>query len=248
MALLGDPTNTGEWAQSFLSLLGDPLTTSNIDYVEAWEAAESPTGYGYNPLGTEETEPGSQVVPQDVGTGYSVQAFKSLSSGLLASVATVLGNPANSKLIAALKTGSSTTAELSKAQSAPGASWATGNEPDITQSSTGYGVSTAFTYGGKLGETPGAAPTAGVVTGVGPINLAYTNPAGAVISVVGDATGAVTKSLASSIFGPLFGWVEEGAADITFVGFGLLLILIGLAITFKGEEGAAPDAAAAAVA
>jgi hypothetical protein len=41
--------------------------------------------------------------------------------------------------------------------------------------------------------------------------------------------------------------VAAGAADVTFVGFGLLLVVVGLLITFKSEGGeAAPVVAKAA--
>ena len=71
-----------------------------------------------------------------------------------------------------------------------------------------------------------------------------------------QSAGSLSSDLTKSVFGPVAKWIEEGAADVTFVGFGLLLIVVGLVVTFKGgpssdvagSAGVAKDAAAAAVA
>lgn len=223
------PTNTGEWAKDLLTELGDPLTASNVSYLESWQAAESPSGYGYNPLGTKQTEAGS-VNANSAG----VQAFKSWAQGLQATVTTFTAYAGNSALLSRLHQGNATVAQLDAAQAS--GSWATGAEPHLS----GQGSSTPFTYGGSMGEQPGAS---GVATASGggidwnPLHYIAgiggphpVSPSGAVSAVEG-----IPGDIVSGIFGPITGWIEKGAADVTFIGFGLLLIVIGLVVTFKSE-------------
>lgn len=226
-----DPTNTGQWAHDLLSALGDPQTASNVGYIEAWEQRESPSGYGYNPLGTEETAKGSTNA-----NSAGVQAFRSWLSGLNATVATFKGDPANQPLELALSEGNASLGTLAGAQA--GGSWATGAEKDINALGTPH----AFTYGGAQGEVPGAVGIAAVSGDTQPnghtflstvLSLGGHLPGGGVESAIPDNPSSITKSLASSVFGPVAGWIEEGAADVTFIGFGLLLIVIGLVVTFK---------------
>lgn len=246
-----DPTNSGQWAQDLLSILpnpetgkiGDPLTAQNVGYIEAWVPHESPSGFGYNPLGTEETAPGSIHAP---GNSATVQAFQSWLSGLTATAATFTGDKANAQLLADLGNGHASLAQLAAAQSVPGSSWATGGEKTISQ----LGTSQPFQYGGDHGLIFGAA---GIASAPGDTGAAATGskagahswfgsiltlgghlPGGGVITDVTNAPESIAKSVASSVFGPLVGWIEEGAADVTFIAFGLLLVVIGLTVTFKG--------------
>ena len=248
----GGPTNTNQWAQDLLGLLNDPITASNVNYLELWQHAESPSGFGYNPLGTEQVAPGSVHAPGNTAT---VQAYRSWYSGFAATLQTLTGNAANSNLLAALKKGNDTTAQLDAAQATPGASWAGGPETRLS----GTGTSENFLYGGVSGlqaGKQGILSTTGDPSGSSLTSQAWTNPVGAGVTAVGDVAGGALSGFAGSIFKPLVGWIEEGAADVTFIGFGLLLIVIGLTVTFgKGasdEVNAEPapvkDAAVAAVA
>jgi hypothetical protein len=251
-----DPTNSGQWAQDLLSSLGDPETASNIGYIEAWEQHESPSGFGYNPLGTEETSPGSIHAP---GNTASVQAFDSWYSGLNATVRTFTGDAGNANLEKDLASGDASLAQLSKDQTQ--GSWATGGESAIAS----LGTSTNFLYGGAYGLVAGAkgvASTPGDVLDPSPgvkFPLAPESPdplkyPGEIFGDTAQTASGVAKKLASSVFGPLTGWIEEGAADVTFVGFGLVLVVIGLIVTFKGggdssvDPAPVKDAAVAAVA
>lgn len=251
-----NPTNSAQWAKDLLTQLGDPLSTTNVGYIEAWISLESPSGYGYNPLGTEQGAPGSTNA-----NSAGVQAFTSWAQGLSATVATLYNYAGNSQLLAALKRGNASLAQLGAAQAQ--GSWKTGAEPGISA----LGTSQPFSYGGVQGEQKGAS---GVATSKGAPNPTgwfgqwiepYTPYPGAVGVVHG--VESIPSKIVSGVFGPLVKWIEAGAADVTFVGFGLLLVVIGLVVTFKGEPsvnvasptggvaeagGAAKDAAAAAVA
>lgn len=220
------PTNTGQWAQDLLTALGDPLTQSNIGYLEAWQHAESPSGYGYNPLGTEQTAPGSTNA-----NSAGVQAFQSWAQGISATVATFTGYAGNSKLLALLKKGNATTAQLDAAQRQ--GSWATGGESSIA----GPGTSTAFTYGGLQGEQLNAKGYATGGSGVTAIQKGLQQElqqAGSGLNPSQDLSN-IGSNVVSGVFGPVAKWIEKGAADVTFIGFGLLLIIVGLSVTFHSE-------------
>lgn len=230
-----NPTNTGEWAHDLLSELGAPQTPSNVGYIEAWEHLESPSGFGYNPLGDETGAPGSIHAP---GNSASVQAYQSWLSGLNTTAYNLTSLPQNAGIVTDLKSGDATLAELSAAQSQGG--WKGGLEQEINR----LGSSTPFTYGGASGIQQGApgvatkptdtpAPAAGHTLLSTIFTLGGHLPGGGVISKVPDSP----STIASSIISPLTSWIEQGAADVTFVGFGLLLVTIGLIVTFKSGGG-----------
>jgi hypothetical protein len=232
-----NPTNSGQWAEDELTILGDPLTKTNVGYIEAWIPHESPSGFGYNPLGTEQTAPGSIHAP---GNSATVQAFQSWLSGLNATAKTFTGDAANAQLLADLKNGHASLAQLSAAQSVAGSSWATGGEKTISA----LGTSQPFTYGGDHGLTYGAK---GIASGPGDSNATPAPGAhswfGTILTLGGhlpgggtitDVTTAPEKAV-SGVFGPILRVIEEGAADVTFIGFGLILVTIGLVVTFKGS-------------
>jgi hypothetical protein len=138
-----------------------------------------------------------------------------------------------------LKSGDATLAQFSTAQAEGG--WATGAEQEIHA----LGSSTPFSYGGASGLVKGAPGVASVAGDTKPPAAGHTLlstiftlgghlPGGGVIAKVPDNPSSVAKDLASSVFGPVASWIEEGAADVTFVGFGLLLVIVGLVVTFKG--------------
>lgn len=246
-----DPLNTQQWAADFLTDISAPLTASNENYVELWETAESPSGWGYNPLGTEETANKSKSAQPGSTSSHPVQAYTSWDEGLSATLATLSGDSGNATLVKDLQKGNASVSTLDQAQTL--GSWATGDEPNLA----GSGASTAFKYGGSYGEQPGVAGVAASSKGVfGDIGFTITHPfqigeqGGSDIGgAINSGAGAVASKAGSSVFGPVVKWVEEGAADVTFVGFGLLLIVVGLLVTFKGDaEETAPAVAAGAVA
>lgn len=251
-----DPTNTGEWAHDLLYDLGAPATAFNVGYLEAWQHGESPSGFGYNPLGEETTAPGSVHA---AGNSASVQAYTSWAEGLDTTASNLESLPQNAGIVKALRSGDASFATLSAAQLEGG--WSGGGESAIAAS----GTSTPFTYGGVVGESPGAK---GVATSPGnptgwfgqwieptlenpfPLPGVTKLPGGSTVpggGVITNAVGAIPKALADGTFGPIVKWIGAGAADITFIGFGLLLVLIGLGIAFKGEAQEAIPLAAAAV-
>jgi len=223
-----NPTNTSQWAKDFLTSLGAPSTASNVGYVEAWQAQESPSGYGYNPLGSTENPPfGGAVNVNSSG----VKAYQSWAQGLAAVDQMITSQSRNTPLLEALRSGIAGFATLSTAQAQ--GSWASANEKNISAP----GTSTPFTYGGSQGLVKGAPGVAGGGPGVlGQVGHVL-NPVGT--NFLGSGTAANTaksavSGLTSGIFGPLVSWLEKGAADVTFVGFGLMLVIVGLVVTFKG--------------
>lgn len=247
-----DPTNTGQWAQDLLSTLGEPITSTNVGYLEAWQTHESPSGYGYNPLGEETKAAGS------TNANYAgVQAYTSWAEGLTTTAHNLTSLPQNAGILAAFKKGNASLSEFSTAQSEGG--WSTGGESSIDS----LGSSTGFTYGGAQGEQKGAAGVSGAENPTGwfgqwiepvindPIPLpgltklpgGSTTPGGGTLTNAANTVTGPLSSFAGSIFKPLVGWIEEGAADVTFIAFGLLLVTIGLVITFKGGSSIDMEAA-----
>jgi hypothetical protein len=246
-----DPTNTGQWAQDLLASLGDPETNTNIGYIEEWESHESPSGFGYNPLGTEQSAKGSTDA-----NSAGVQAFDSWLSGIQATDAT-LNNGRNNALEADLSLGDASLSMFSAAQAQ--GSWATGAEKEINS----LGTPQTFQYGGVQGEQAGvkgiasvpADSSAGAHSWFGSIlTLGGHLPGGGVITDVTTAPEKAASAAVSGVFGPVAKWVEEGAADVAFIGFGMLLVVVGLIVTFKGstedvvDTSPAPVKAAAAAA
>ena len=248
-----DPTNTGQWAADELYSLGAPINPFDVSYLEAWQTHESPSGFGYNPLGDETGATGSIHAP---GNTASVQAYTSWLQGLQTTTYNLTSLPQNAKIVAALRSGNATYAELSAAQAQGG--WGGGGEKTIAAP----GTSTPFNYGGPWGLKQGATGVAGngtITPGKAPNptglfgqTLHVTDGIGNALDPFGNnpfgfsTVQKAKSSIVSGVFGPLTKWITAGAADVTFIGFGLLLVVIGLAITFKGEgEEAAPVAAAA---
>jgi hypothetical protein len=258
-----NPTNSGQWAQDLLTQLGDPLSASNIGYLEAWIPHESPSGFGYNPIGTEQTTPTSIHAP---GNAATVQAYQSWADGLAATVKTFTGWAGNKNLIADLQKGNASYAQLAADQAT--SSWSTGGEKTIAAP----GTSTPFTYGGSYGliygakgvasapgdstaAAPAAAPASRGVTG--DIWYTITHPyqighqAGASLEKSGGPgaqLNAVTGGITSGIFAPVAKWIEHGAADVTFVVFGLVLVVVGLSVAFKDTQAGGDALGAAKVA
>lgn len=224
-----DPTNTGQWAKDLLNELGAPATPFNVGYLEAWQTTESPSGYGYNPVGDETTANNSTNA-----NSAGVQAYTSWLEGLQTITYNLTSLPQNANIVKDLRSGNAGYAALSTAQTQGG--WSGGAESSIS----GPGTSTAFKYGGPQGETPNAPGVAVSSSGVTGDIVNTINPFGNFLgtktaaNAINNFVGGIPGDLAKSTFGPIASWVEKGAADVTFVGFGLLLIVVGLVVTFKG--------------
>lgn len=101
-AVIGtDPTSTGsststssaisstsraQWAKDFLTAGGYPISTQNIQAVEAWQQAEN-TKAGNNPLATTQKMSGSSAFNQN--GGFPVQNYTDYNQGIDATVHTV---------------------------------------------------------------------------------------------------------------------------------------------------------------
>jgi hypothetical protein len=80
--------NYSQWATDFLNAIGAPLTPQNLAFMNAWIAKESgqyPISYGWNPLNTTQTGPGSY----GGGAQGNIQFFPDYQSGLAANVQTI---------------------------------------------------------------------------------------------------------------------------------------------------------------
>lgn len=236
-----DPTNANQWSDDLLYDLGDPVNATDVANIERVIGAES----GGNQAGflrdnnpwnlntyasSHDSLPGGAIVPE---FGIYVQTFPTAAAGAKATATQIEQSPALTSALAADASPSVFGGALSSS------AW----------KSAGYANATKFPNVVPFQGTSASGDPTGlagqglhVLQDLDPLNAFSTGA-----SLGGDAVKAATGGLANTILGPLINWVEAGAADVTFVGFGLLLVLIGLSITFKGEEeDAAPVAAAAA--
>lgn len=89
---MADDWNT--WASATLTGIGAPVTPTNLDTLARWSRAEKPAGQPLqwnNPLNTTQNEPGATSV-----NSVGVKSFSSLSSGVAATVTTLLNGNYNS--------------------------------------------------------------------------------------------------------------------------------------------------------
>ena len=106
-----------QWAQQFLSAIGEPQTQCNVAAVTAWEQAEGggPGGDGaaYNNLNTTEPEPGDWSI-----NSVGVRAYPSYGEGLQANV-TAITNGLYGGVLSALRAGSNAQAVADAVASSP---------------------------------------------------------------------------------------------------------------------------------
>jgi hypothetical protein len=98
--------NYQQWVTDFLNAIGAPQTPQNVAFVNAWIAKESgsyPISYGWNPLNTTQSAPGSY----GGGAQGNIQFFPSYQSGLSATVQTIK-NGYYPDLLAVLRSGAPT--------------------------------------------------------------------------------------------------------------------------------------------
>jgi hypothetical protein len=108
-----------QWAQDFLTQLGAPITSSNLQAVTAWEQAESGGGGGhFNPLNTTQGGFAGETSYNSIG----VKNYASYQDGINANVK-VITNGLYSNILAALQQGTSAQAVAQAVANSP---WGTG--------------------------------------------------------------------------------------------------------------------------
>jgi hypothetical protein len=98
--------NYDQWITDFLNALQAPVTPQNVAFMNAWIAKESghyPISYGWNPLNTTQSAPGSY----GGGAQGNIQFFPDYQSGLNANVQTIK-NGYYPDLLAVLRSGNPT--------------------------------------------------------------------------------------------------------------------------------------------
>lgn len=139
------------WAQALLGLLGDPVTSTNVQAITAWEAAEGGNWDNpdqYNPLDTTQPETGA-VSTNSAG----VKSYTSWGQGLAATV-TTLENGAYSSILSALSSGASASQVVSAVTASP---WGT--------KSISLGAGETYTGGTSGSSSAGTTATDASLTG-----------------------------------------------------------------------------------
>lgn len=98
---MADSNDWNMWAQATLTGIGAPVTPTNLDTLRRWTAAEKPAGMPVqwnNPLNTTQPAPGSTTV-----NSVGVRSFANLTSGVAATVQTLLNGNYNS-IVSSLRT------------------------------------------------------------------------------------------------------------------------------------------------
>jgi len=247
------PLEPTGWQQALLTDINAPITATNIAFFSTLAAIEHGNtrgltggpdyGGAFNPIDTTLKVKGSTDLggPGQNG-GDPVQNYDTAVQGIDADAQTLVGTSNYTTLLASLRSGDASLATLESEAHLSG-----GFGSDF---SSGYVAPLAFNdlpAGAplsKFGVLPSGGTDGGVQPGTGP-------GVGNVPGDVGKAVSGAASSALSGIFAPLLSWIEEGAADTAFVVFGLILIVVGLVVTFKGpgESSSSPakDVAAGAV-
>ena len=131
-----------DWAKNFLSKLGKPVTTANVQAVTTWMAYEGGQWHNsahYNPLNT--TQPASGATNMN---SVGVKSYASWDQGFQATVDTI-NNGRYGNILSALSKGDSTKAVLNAVNKSP---WGT-HIPNAGGGSSGYGASVGGMGGGS---------------------------------------------------------------------------------------------------
>ena len=211
------------WESSLLQQLGDPDTQASEQFFDDWAQTEhgntkvwgtNGTGMAFNPFDTTLDEPGAIS-----GNSVGVKNYVNWAQGEQATVST-LEQTNMSPLQQALRSGSSTEAELEQAEAqtpwGQESSWASGT-PRFGSGSTGLNLN------GWQG------------LGYGPTPVASPNPGSS-----SSSTPASTALLTAAPWGGLLGSQIEEAV---FFLLGAALVIVGLVITFKSGNEDNPNAA-----
>ena len=237
-----NPANTAQWSEDLLAALGDPLSgvdVANIQRVIGAESAGNTAGFmrdnnpwNLNTYTAPHTSlPGGTIVPE---FGINVQTFPTATAGVDATAAQIKNSQ---QLTQALATGASPAAFGAALGSS---AWGSGSYANSEK------FPTLVPFEGSTPASNKPNPTGWFGQWIEPI-IQNPVPLPGINGVPGG--GVITNAsggLVSGVFAPLTGWIAKGAADVTFIAFGLLLIVIGLSITFKSEGEEAGKAAAVA--
>jgi hypothetical protein len=224
------PSNSLQWAEDLNYILGAPNTPGNVGVWEAMANAETPTGFGLNPGGNTQTEPGSTPVP---GNSAGVQEYSSWATSL-AAYESVVTQSNNRQFLADLRGGNASEQTLANDLVAPGASWAGGLEAKAPVSMS------TFKYNGPAGSASGTGQDQGFLGNLrhdiaGAANATVNAPAKAVATGTDAVSSALTGAF-SGVINPLVGDLKRDIYDWAFVVFGLALIVVGLVVTFRNSS------------
>lgn len=122
-------TSPEEWAIAQLKSLGDPVTASNIEFLEGWQKQEGGNWNNtatYNPLNTTQPEPGATAM-----NSVGVKAYTSWTEGIQATDA-ALNNGLYSDILAALKSGNAASAGSSGSLASGLSTWSGGGYTTVS--------------------------------------------------------------------------------------------------------------------
>lgn len=192
------------WAVSVLEGIRAPVTASNIDFLEHWQAAEG--GPSDNPLNTTLGQPGAQ--------GSSIRGYGSVQAGVDATVQTLL-QPAYSSVVQAFRKGSTEGTIGAAVIASPwdGSAhyagtdfwnWILSQPGGLSYASTGISI-------------PGVSTIEGAVANVNPVTGAYD---------VGKSAGEAVTSVAKAIEWVFSNWLRifEFLGGAVLGIFGLVLL------------------------
>ena len=216
------------YASGLLAALGAPGTPGNVEWLSQWIETESPNEVGpgvtsYNALGVENT------------SGQLIN-FGSLKSGLATTAAYIKSDAP--QLTTALQSGKATpttlTADvyLSSWGGSPGVGSSVTDSANITSRMGLNPIQVVNAEGGYV--PPGGTHTP--ASGVAGIPSDIAQAPGVAAAGVTSGTQAALSGAFSGVLSPLVGDLQRDVYDWAFIVFGLLLIVVGLVVTFKGTS------------
>ena len=152
--------NYDQWSRDFLAAIGAPSTPQNLAFMNAWIAKESgsyPISYGWNPLNTTQSAPGSY----GGGAQGNIQFFPDYRTGLAANVKTIT-NGLYGDLLSELRGGNPSTSAPYRGLQTWGTgslSGVSGSPNNSTTSSTSSGSTSSTSSGSTSSTSSGSAPS-----------------------------------------------------------------------------------------